>query len=444
MSDEFSGSYVRTLSEVETFYVGLELVIWIEHRVTGPLDLQLLGSAWSLLRRKHPVLDCRVLPAEAGQALFAGNEPAPLRIRELTEPDWPPAHVLDHRETVSVLEVGVLRNHMSVTFGVSHALADGRVALKLCEELWSLYTSLAEGNCPELGPQATPKAVEQLLDERGVKKVDERCVEELCGPKAHVKPVELPVFEPVDELVYEHVQFSSETTARLKAFAKASGQSVYGLLAGVVAVAIRRGLPVPEAAEVPVELSSPVDLAGLFEPAAQTWETANSIGFVWPVVHVRADSDPVDVGAEALRQLREDIAAGVAEQSVLHMRKVHGKWPKAARTMLSNVGAVSVYPAPPGLKISEPRAIAVRSHAVTQEGIQHGWDLPAGANATHFVITYDGRIAVNALLAFSPEKARAHAETLRSLLEEIANSAPSRGPDMRGRAGTSPRATPRN
>ncbi|OKJ62595.1 hybrid non-ribosomal peptide synthetase/type I polyketide synthase [Streptomyces sp. CB02261] len=147
---------------------------YVTQDVRGPLDADVLGRALGLLAERHAMLRLRISPGETAPAQVvvpSGHEPVPgwYEVRDL--PGDSPAE-----EQLARLEEDLRNRPFDLTaqapirallartgfadsarliIVVHHAAADGFSLNVLGEDLWTLYTDLAQGRAPELPPLAT-------------------------------------------------------------------------------------------------------------------------------------------------------------------------------------------------------------------------------------------------------------------------------------------------
>lgn len=147
---------------------------YVTQDVRGPLDTGLLGRALGLLAERHAMLRLRIGPGESAPAQVtvpSGHEPVPdwYEVRDLPG-DRPAQEQLARLEEDvrnrpfdlpaqapirAVLARTGAADSARLVIVVHHAAADGFSLNVLGEDLWTLYTALAQGRSPELPPPAT-------------------------------------------------------------------------------------------------------------------------------------------------------------------------------------------------------------------------------------------------------------------------------------------------
>lgn len=421
-------SLARPLSVLESIHMLSANTLWYTFRVEGPLDLAVLRQAWDVLRAEHPVLAARISPS-------AGSPGVPLPGFELVSPAAaPPGELVVHdhgailapraiREGEEVALVDVIpqgEGHV-VSFAVLHSVADGRLGYHWAGRLWSHYTDLVEGPVPVVEPVPVPKPPEDLLAERGVKKIDH-------GPRRAelVAPTNLPDQKFVRP-VRERVQLSAPTTSLLRRYAKSRGQTMHGLVAGAVATMMRRLLPSADGAAAPIALISPVDLRERFAPPVPIWGGTNVLGDAHAVVHARPDSDPAQLGAEVLAQLHEDLAAGIVHQDFFHFLEFFtDEQPSILHTITTNLGVLDPVRTPRGT-VAADFTCWVETDWSTLIAMLREWGQSGShplMGPLHLISTYQGRLAVDVSLPMAAPAARAYARELEELFVEMAARQP--------------------
>ena len=167
----------RAFLTTEALYEGVTAYGYLRQTVRGPLDPDVLGRALAHLAARHPMLRLRITTdATDAKDATGGTSPrqytAPAdpaehapRWYEVHEPDdtAPPLSDLEQRlynrpfdlTTEDPVRAVLVRDRRDAHLAhlllvVHHSAADGYSTKILCEELWSLYTTLAQGRPVEL------------------------------------------------------------------------------------------------------------------------------------------------------------------------------------------------------------------------------------------------------------------------------------------------------
>ncbi|NUT28074.1 MAG: amino acid adenylation domain-containing protein [Streptomyces sp.] len=159
----------RAFLTTEALYEGVTAFGYLRQTVRGPLDPELLGRALANLAARHPMLRLRIttdgtpprqyVAPVAPAAPADPAHPAP-RWYEVHEPDATAAPLPDLEQrlynrpfdltTEDPVRAVLVRDRLDADLAhlllvVHHSAADGYSLKILCEELWSLYTSLTQG-----------------------------------------------------------------------------------------------------------------------------------------------------------------------------------------------------------------------------------------------------------------------------------------------------------
>lgn len=418
-------AFARPLSFYESYFALSSMTAWLTIRTEGVLDVPKMREAWALLRRTHPVLTARIVPSPnesapgfPGYDLVVPAEPDEPRFA-VHEGEGPIIRPLAVGEEVALVDIALNGQQTALSVCLHHSIADAKLAMLWCMQLLAFYGELRSGKTPAVEPVPVPKSPEELLSERGVSGSAS-----VAGRNPRPFPGELPKPEPGAKASFQQVRLTESDTAGLRAAAKDLGQTVHALVTGAIAVATRRYLPVPEDKEVDLVIHTPVDIRERLVPPVQLWDGTNVIGNAYPVVAVRPDSDPVAVGADATRQVNEDLEAGVVQRSFVHLAEHFGEeQPEVPQVFVSNVGVVPKIPLLDEIGFTGMRGLLEFEWSPVN-ALLEARGRTGGHSAVHSpkhgVYTYDGRLSVDVDIFFPPEQARAYAETLEAILLKLA------------------------
>jgi hypothetical protein len=430
MNDAFPAPvFSRPLSFYESYFALSSMTAWLTVHTEGLLDVETLRAAWALLRRTHPVLTARIAPSRTesapgfpGYDLVVPAEPEEPQF-VVREGEGPAIRPLAVGEPVAFVDIALSGRRTAVSVCLHHSIADAKLAMLWCMQLFAYYSELSAGRTPAIEPVPVPKSPEELLSERGITK-------SAAAPSRIPRPFpgELPALEPGAKVSFQQVRLSEPTTEKLRATAKARQQTVHALVTGAIAVATRRFLPVPGDQEVDLVIHTPVDIRDRLDPPVLLWGGTNVIGNAYPVVCVRPDSDPVAIGADATRQVNEDLEAGVVQRSFLHLAEHFGEeQPDVPQVFVSNVGVVPKVPLLDEIGFTGLRGVlefdwAPVTALLAARGNTGGHS--AVTSPKHSVYTYDGQLSVDIDIFLPAEQARAYAEALEAILVAMAEAGP--------------------
>ncbi|WP_061293506.1 hybrid non-ribosomal peptide synthetase/type I polyketide synthase [Herbidospora cretacea] len=220
----------RAFRTQQRLYPEISAYGYVRQTVTGPLDPDLLRRALEHLVDRHPLLRLRLHPDDtqsAGAAalpFFEVRDPGDTDDLDALESELRNRPFDLSRE--SPLRVVLAGPHLIIV--VSHLAADGFSLNVLGEELWTVYTALAQGRAPELPPLTTTFA-EYAAASPPASAGDLAYWTEVLK---HTPDLRLPYDgdpggPPLDTF---QVALTSERSAALRARAAAHGVSLFHLL----------------------------------------------------------------------------------------------------------------------------------------------------------------------------------------------------------------------
>ncbi len=421
---------IRTLSPIESFFALRSITMWTSTRLRGKLDCRALGAALRALQDAYPVLRCRIRLSDAGFLLVSEGEAEPaLFVREEALPDVPPSWPLaGGTGLIAVVVVSDGEEHW-VSFGLHHAVADGRLAAHYFYWLWTAYTQIATtGRAPTTGPAPIPRAPEELLRERGVVQRDHSGVERLDGVVWGGQAVSGTGRFPVEN--QRLILLDRQTSAALRRAVKTRGLSMNGAVCGAI-VKAERSL-VAAAAEEPIALGLKcvVDVRSRVDPPIGIAEVTNCLAMAYSRLVVDAASDPIEIGRRVVGDLNEGLASGLVQQQIYHSLADQRQL-RAPVVFVTNVGGFDRFPLPDGLVVENmhgcqeidelPREQV--APAREEQGVQLGWA------SGYAVSSYDGQLSVEAHYpagSFATEQIDRLAAQVEASLRGLANAGPNR------------------
>nr|AXL06032.1 acyltransferase [uncultured bacterium] len=363
-------------------HVGGEVYIGYTVNVSGRLDLDALATAYAAVCRAFPQLSARLEDGDDGPVFAASRSLPEIQVRD-GDLERPLTGVeLDQRRALSALGVTRDGDDASVSLLTHHGIGDAGHSIEVLAALWSCYTDAVKGGTVELPRQRFPRALEDLLAERGIH-----------GPAPVPALAVLPTFQrdAVVRYVVQHRMTVTETAA-LTELGHRENVTVNGLLAGVLLLveAEVRDLPVTE-----LLLRYSVNLRDRLTPKVGPTEGTNVLGGVSFTVTDDIAPDPVAIGRAVGGHLRAALADGSAQRSLLDL--LAGRAPGGApwdpsRTpavvSMMNWGVVPPLRAPDELRLTGFRSasriresMAMGGYVVSTFGGRTGIDLawPEGA-----------------------------------------------------------------
>ncbi|GAB1823389.1 amino acid adenylation domain-containing protein [Herbidospora sp. RD11066] len=204
---------------------------YVRQTITGPLDPGLLGKAIEHLVDRHPMLRMRLNPDDT-QSAGTPQKPS-FEIRDTDDLEGlesdlrnRPFDLAEESPLRAVLARTPTGTHLVIV--VSHLAADGFSLNVLGEELWTVYTALAQGRTPALTPLTT--TFSQYAAASPPASADDLTywTEVLTTtPDLHLPYDGDPSGPPLDTL---QVALTRDRSAALRAEASAHGVSLFHLL----------------------------------------------------------------------------------------------------------------------------------------------------------------------------------------------------------------------
>lgn len=307
-----------------------------------------LRIAFDLLCTKHPILRGRILAQNEGHLLQVDTSRNPdisfrdglhaAYLREIQSP-WDAAQ--------SVARLAIIRHERGgfVVLRVDHAVADGRSGVALFEELWQVYTDIAQRiDIPaELGTM--PVSPSSLLAHGARGKIFKR-------PSKYSHLADGPT---ASQAVRQRIRLTDYQTGRLVNIARANKVSIHAIVCGAILVSQRD--QVDSIAEpTPMVCWSPVDLRPRLNPPVGATETTNLLSAHKAEVTLSKNDNPIAIAGEIKEQLNAALTRGDLPPNPLHGPGPGIKTPldqRRANAIVSNIGVISTFRQPPTLNITD-------------------------------------------------------------------------------------------
>ena len=219
---------------------GFPMCFFLECRVSGPLDADLLRQAITAAAERHPLLRSRVTRrCSRGRWLPPDVRPA-LLWRPVAGDPWAPID-LTHESGVRIVVLADGLDHHRVVMQVHHATCDGIAACEYFGDIWACYAGLEPRpfSAGRSGRVALAPAAPVLASGSGTSPLDfARFIPTplSCRPRAgssRSRPDAATVAPP-----YASLQFDAPFTARLRAAADRQGLTLNDVLVAAVMRAV--------------------------------------------------------------------------------------------------------------------------------------------------------------------------------------------------------------
>ncbi|WP_194837851.1 acyltransferase [Nocardia sp. XZ_19_369] len=384
-----TATVIRPLAPSEEIFAGSEVLVGYSMRLSGRLNLAALSAAYEAVVRAYPAFGAHLEANGRGHVIVESPRTTP----EFTVVDGDPELLLsgarlDQRTALAALCVVRDGDSTGVTLVTHHSIADACHSLAVLAELWACYTEVSHGRAPTLEPHRFPDAVEDLLLAR--------CVEKMSGLPVSARPLvvaEAPRVVPpvVDDDAYllpltARCRLTKQETSALADLAHREGTTINGLASAAILLteAELRELPLTE-----LSYTYSVDLRNRVTPAIGCTEGTNVLGFADFVPSVGAKTTLVELGRAVSDGLRRGLAAGVVQQTPLHIPDIAaGPPPRAPGIVLAtNWGRIDRPQLPEGLRIDDFRTVMIAK----PDKAGHRLQQPSG---TIIISTFDDQLSI--------------------------------------------------
>jgi hypothetical protein len=380
-----TGTAIRLLAPTEDVFVLPGVVIAYSVRVRGELDISILSSAYEILQRSYPALAAHLEVVDAGHMIVEQSES--LRGVSVSDGhiDFPLVGAKLDRGVLSGLHVVRDGDQANVTLLIHHCIADSRHSLSVLDDLWSLYTDLAQGKPGDIVPHDYPDSLEKLLADSGI---SEPHRDGAPPPPAAVvlarhSPVSDKDGHPVETDPTIRCLLSTDCTAALVEFGHRHALTINGL----VSAAILRAEA--EVRNVPVE-GVPylyfVDLRKRLTPPVAGTAGTNVLSYA-SFTAARSTAGLSDLA----RMINEELQSELADCTI---HRAGWQLPEVIKTspenLATNWGRVPSLHSPAGLEIEDFRGMFCR--------LRRAYGVPSRRlpQQTQFfvVTTFRGRLSV--------------------------------------------------
>ncbi|MFI6998351.1 hypothetical protein [Nocardia sp. NPDC050175] len=341
---------VRLLAPSEEMWARLGTVVGCSVRVRGPLDLAALSDAFEALRRRYCVLGMHLEAAEGGHMIVGPSAPLPgMSVCEGDIGDPLDGVDLDPGRVLSGLHVVRDGDRASVTLLTYHSIADGQYALAVLDDLWSLYTDMAQGNTVEAVSHGYPESLETLFAESGLGNAEPSTPVAIDPGSVRSNATERqPVSNPVVRCLLDTV-----ATTALVEFGRRQQVTVNGL---VTAAILRTEADIKNVPIAEIPYCYVVDLRTRVIPAVARTEVTNALGYA-NFTASRATTALADLARAVTAELRSELAAGVVHQAALRFPESFLKNGRPDTVPDTNWGRIPSLRSPAGVEFEDFRGI---------------------------------------------------------------------------------------
>ncbi|RJO79355.1 acyltransferase [Nocardia panacis] len=350
-----TATVIRPLAPSEEIFAPSAVYVGYGMRISGRPQWAALAQAFEALVRAHPVLGAHIADTELGHVLLESSCTTP----EFTLTDGDPERLLtgasiDQRAALGTLCAVRDGERASITLATHHSIADATHSLALLRELWEYYRDLVSGRPIEARPHEYPRPVEDLLEERGIEKI----------PNPDPVPrATIPESDQCEAAEYvlpraTRIHLTPARTAALREVGHRAGVTINSLVAAAVLAteSVLRELPLNELIH-----SYSVDLRTRLTPRVGPTEGSNVLGFTSYAPAFAQPPTLLGLARDIHHHLRAELAAGVVQQSPLHLPDIAAAGPPRIPgvVLTTNWGRIPVPPTPPGLRCTDFRSTMI-------------------------------------------------------------------------------------
>ncbi|HET6709857.1 phthiocerol/phthiodiolone dimycocerosyl transferase family protein [Amycolatopsis sp.] len=323
----------------------LDRVVIMAAEYAGELDAGVLTRAFRHLCFVHPALRGRIRGTSPEAVLAVDPEHQP-DVIVLADGADALARIaaLPWDATAGVADLVLVQGdgHGYVALRTDHSITDANAWLGTFRELLRVFTAFASGDEPVSEPEtALPAPPAALFHERlGLIPYDRRLFHSAVPPEPTAGAA---------GLLSGYLRLSVEETQWLKRAARRYETTVHGLVAGAILLAQRVLAGGREA--VPMYCVSPVDFRRRVDPPVGELETTNFMMSYVAETGVSPRLSPVLVGREVKARMDEVLAGPEGVREAAPMEDTLGR--NLSYALISNLGVVAEFPAPPGLEFTE-------------------------------------------------------------------------------------------
>lgn len=409
----FPSSVIRKLANSEEMLAETENFVGLAADVKGPIDIDVLESAYDALLETRPYLTTRIERGPDGRHQLVADDLVPegIEVVELDDPaDEGPPLYFNQNESLVHLRVTIRDGQAQPTLYVHHALADGHHMYSLIEELLSYYTDMVTTGKIRRGPvQPVPESIEAVLADRGIQKGPRSGIERFMPavfaydlpPSRRAVTGDKPPFPVKVPMV--SCRLSEQHTDSIVALCRAQGIGLTAMLAAILLMAEWR---IRGSANIPIPLIYTVDLRYFLSPPVSATGCTNPVALTTFLADVDRRTDVVELARAIAETFKADLADGTIQQSRLHFSPQYsGNAPGLPDVvLLSDNGLVPPVRTPPGVEV-------LSTHGELYFNVSSGIEI-------YFTQIYSGQLNVE-YHSFAPGAEEA-VETIRELLCEVA------------------------
>jgi hypothetical protein len=319
--------YRRPLSPGESMFAAFSTTVTSFAQIRGALDISALSVSWELLVREYPVLRSKIEASDGAFELVLDPQFAapPLRCSD-EGADFEPFPPITPGQPLSSAMVFSSGSEHVVAVAFHHAIADGELMLFWLHRLWRQYGRVVEGDLPQPDPRPIPVSPLVALRSRGWGPGGRSCFHRIADLPRHAYAVPPSSSPGADAYLCNSAvaRLKGAEAAHVREVCRARSVTSSGVAAAAIAVAERELLA--GEGELPVGLTSNVNLRQRVSPAVAPDEVTNLAGYSIAKLAVRPGDDLCELASRINAQLHEDLAEGVSQRTECNMEEFLQAW----------------------------------------------------------------------------------------------------------------------
>lgn len=429
----------RVLSPSESVFVVSGTTVAQHCYGTGALDDVALADAFAGMVDLYPLLGGRIHMSRKGFELRFDRRKSPkVIIQDVGDADVGD-YVVGGKSALPMGHVCALHVYRSgakfrLTFLLHHAIADADAALAYLHELWKLYTERTRRvngvarliSAPS--PHPIPASAETLLRARGYTESTSRQLMDLRPAYRGAESIWTAFRRRRAERARVHL--SVEQTDQLIEVGRAHGVTLNGLVSAALVLA---ELEMSGKNELPVAVSSFVNLRSRIDPPVAPTEGTNVLGVAETILEVSRGSDALDLARHVIADIRDGLRTARIHQTAFVRGDIRralslvrgyfllvptrGLVPTFTAIQITNWGRVSDFATPAGVDINDFRC-GIELHAVSASIATRGVAMVDGH--IYFITSYGGRLSIDfTKLVTGNDTARRIEQILQSEIEKL-------------------------
>ncbi|MFD6157911.1 acyltransferase [Nocardia sp. NPDC060255] len=388
---------VRVLAPSEQRFVRHGTYTGRSVSVSGELDPAALKEAFAALQLAFPVVMCRIEEDAAGSGYLLS--PGDSRVgASITAGDVAtvslPATPVDPATQLAYLDaVTSGAGRWRVTLFAHHSIADAGHCVELLSRFWDFYTDIVEAAPISVVPQDYPQSLEWHVAQHGI---TEGRVSGFEGVTRPLPPTgaPVPVGDPAPSSLVQprRARLDQAATARIVGLGHHRAVSVNGLVTAALLRAYASETSDATSGPVPLSCLYPVDMRSRLDPRVAPAAGTNMAGLASFAAGIDLSDNVLELAQRISERLRDDLADGIVQQSVLHFPDCYGTnrtHALAEHVAITNTGAVPPFRTPAGLVLTDYEIVYLSAHPRPSAG--------ASAAVTFLLYTFHGQLTIGLL-----------------------------------------------